>query len=170
VEDRPVLEPRFTDPARAREFLEAQRWPRGSVCPHCGTVNEAYRLAPRFGGRTHARQGLWKCGVCRAQFTVTVNTIFEGSHIPLHQWLVAIDRLSPGRKDIGVRELQRLLGITYKSAWSMAQRIRSAMSQKPAAPGSKGRLEAGAASNPPFWVCKRDKRDGSGATQPIDDA
>ena len=59
-------------------------WPEGPVCPKCGATDRIYELK----GKT-ARPGLRKCGHCRKQFTVTVGTIFERSHVPLHKWVLA---------------------------------------------------------------------------------
>ena len=77
------LDERFTDPLKAAEYLESIRWPNGPVCPHCG---EAERKHYRLKSQTRR---LWKCAACRKQFTVTVGTIFEASHIGLHKWLMA---------------------------------------------------------------------------------
>jgi transposase-like protein len=70
---------------QAREYLEHIRWPSGPVCPHCGVIGNATKFAA--GGK--ARPGVWKCKSCRKQFSVTVNTIFERSHIELRLWLMA---------------------------------------------------------------------------------
>src|SRR5260370_17294875 len=83
------LAQQFSDEDKAREFLEKQCWPDGPVCPHCGLLGEAYRLMPTKNGKTHVRKGVWKCAGCRKEFTVTVGTIFEDSHIPLHKWLLS---------------------------------------------------------------------------------
>jgi transposase-like protein len=119
----------FSDPEKARKFLEAQRWPNGAVCPHCGLEGESYRLEPKKNGDTHVRKGVWKCSGCREQFTVTVGTIFEDSHIPLNKWLMAIHLLCSSKKGMSAHQLHRMLGVTYKSAWFMAHRIRYAMAQ-----------------------------------------
>ncbi len=123
----------FPNADTAREFLEKQRWPNGVVCPFCGLVGEVYRLQPKPNTKTHARPGIWKCGGCRKQFTVTVGTIFEDSHIPLHKWLFAIHLLCASKKGMSAHQLHRMLGITYKSAWFMAHRIRHAMKREPLA-------------------------------------
>ena len=84
----------FSDEEKAREFLEAQRWPEGPICPHCGELNNAYRLQPKESKKDkHVRPGVWKCAGCREQFTVTVGTIFADSHIPLNKWLLAVHLL-----------------------------------------------------------------------------
>lgn len=112
----------FYDEVRARNFLERIIWPDGPVCPHCGGMEKAYRIRGKG-----ARNGLWMCGHCRKQFTVTVGTLFESSHIPLHKWLMAVYLMCSSKKGISSHQLHRMLGITYKSAWFMTHRIREAM-------------------------------------------
>ena len=122
----------FSDPEKAREYLEKLRWPDGPVCPKCGEVNNAYRLAPKPSKKdTHVRPGVWKCGGCREQFTVTVGTIFEDSHIPLNKWLLAYHLLCASKKGMSAHQLHRMLKVTYRSAWFMAHRIRYTMTQEP---------------------------------------
>lgn len=133
-----ILEPQFTDADAAREFLEKMRWPDGVVCPHCGLVGEAYKITVKEPDLEKLkltrkryrkpRKGLWKCAGCRKQFSVTVKTIFEDSHIPLHKWLLAIHLMCASKKGVSAHQLMRMLDIKqYKSAWFMAHRIRYAM-------------------------------------------
>lgn len=131
----------FHDDDKARTFLEQLRWPDGPICPHCGVLGEAYKLEPKAGAKTHVRKGVWKCAGCRQQFTVTVGTIFEDSHIPLSKWLMAIHLLCASKKGMSAHQLHRMLGITYKSAWFMAHRIRHAMSQEPLSSKLSGTIE-----------------------------
>ncbi len=132
----------FSDDDKAREFLEAVRWPDGPVCPHCGEVNNAYRLAPKPSKKdTHVRKGVWKCAGCREQFTVTVGTIFADSHIPLSKWLLAYHLLCASKKGMSAHQLHRMLKVTYRSAWFMAHRIRYTMSQEPLSSKLKGTIE-----------------------------
>lgn len=114
----------------AREALESLRWPDGPACPHCGGA-DPYRLTPKATSKRPGRKGLLKCRACRKQFTVTVGTIFEDSHIPLATWLTAIHLICSSKKGISAHQLHRMLGVTYKSAWFMAHRIRYAMTQDP---------------------------------------
>jgi transposase-like protein len=131
MKDADLLAPQFQDEDKAREFLEAKRWPDGVVCPQCGVIGESYRLQPQKKGKTHVRKGVWKCGGCREQFSVTVGTVMEDSHIPLNKWLLAFHRLAASKKGMSAHQLHRMLGVTYKSAWFMAHRIRYAMTQEP---------------------------------------
>lgn len=116
----------FQNPNQARVALEALRWPDGPVCPHCGS---AARIASGRG-KTH-RAGLYRCGSCTRQFTVTVHTLFEGSKIPLNKWWLAIHLLGSLEEETSINELHRKLGVTYKTAWLMAQRLRQALSKTP---------------------------------------
>jgi transposase-like protein len=134
--------PHFQDPEKAREFLESQRWPNGPVCPHCD-CKEAYKLTPKPSKKDkHVRKGVYKCKACEQQFTVTVNTIFEDSHIPLNKWVLAIHLLCASKKGMSAHQLHRMLGVTYKSAWFMAHRIRYMMSQPSYKTKLRGVIEA----------------------------
>lgn len=121
----------FHDEAAARKFLEAIRWPEGPVCPHCGSIDEAYSTK---------KVGVYRCGAkeCRKDFSVTVGTLFERSHIPLHKWLLAAHLLSSSKKGMSAHQLHRTLGVTYKSAWFLAHRIREAMREGGFAPMGSG--------------------------------
>ena len=132
-----ITAPHFTNEDKAREHLEALRWPQGPFCPHCGSLN-AKRLPLQRGRPTKAhpegaeRKGVVQCNDCRKQYSVTVGTVFESSKIPLHKWLLANHLLCASKKGMSAHQLHRMLGITYKSAWFMFHRIREAM--KPSTP------------------------------------
>jgi hypothetical protein len=136
----------YHDEEAARKHLEAAVWPDGPVCPHCGVIGEAYLM----GGKS-TRRGLWKCSGCREPFSVTVGTIFEDSHIPLHKWLLAIHLMCSSKKGISAHQLWRNLWdvdpITgkqkgsYRTAWFMAHRIRWALGQEPMASKLSGIIE-----------------------------
>src|SRR6266478_5522748 len=137
----------YHDEDSARAFLEAQRWPDDKPgCPHCGEIGRSYKLPPIAGkpkksGEITYRKGVWKCRSCRKQFTVTVGTIFEDSHIPLHKWLMAFHLLCASKTGMSAHQLHRMLGVTYKSAWFMAHRIRYAMTQEPLSSKLTGVIE-----------------------------
>src|SRR5262245_53424407 len=113
----------FSDEDAARELLEQLRWNGNPACPHRGGL-EPYKLTPKRGSST--RKGVSKCKACRKQFTVTVGTVFEASHIPLSKWLLALHLLASSKKGISAHQLHRNLGISYKGAWFMAMRLRHA--------------------------------------------
>ena len=117
--------PIFHDATKAREYLEAVRWPDGPFCPHCGDTENTRKLM----GKSH-RPGLHNCRSCRRQFSVTVGTVFERSHIPLHQWVMASFLLCVSKKGISSPQLRRMLGVTYNTAWFMTHRIREAMREQ----------------------------------------
>jgi transposase-like protein len=114
--------PIFTDEAKARKWLEARIWPEGPICPKCGTIGEATLMK----GKT-TRPGLYQCNSCREPFTVTVNTLYERSHIPLHKWLAATHLLMASKKGMSAMQVHRMLGVSYKSAWFMCHRIRESL-------------------------------------------
>ena len=126
--------PHFKDEEAARKYLEGIRWPHGPVCPHCGTVGSAYETVRNGKHR-------WRCAAkqCRKDFTVKVGTVFESSHIKLHHWLLAAYLLCSSKKGISAHQLGRTLGLTYKSAWFMAHRIREAMRSGTFSPGRQRR-------------------------------
>jgi transposase-like protein len=129
----------IADEGLAREFIEMLRWPGGPVCPHCGATN-VYRIAPNIAKKV--RKGLYRCGDCGGQFTVTVGTIFEDSRIPLNKWFHAIHLLCSSKKSCSAHKIHRTLGITYKSAWFMMHRIRHAMAKEPLASQVTGIVES----------------------------
>ena len=134
-------QPHFQDPDSAREYLEALRWANGVICPHCGVVGDHYKLQ---GAKTP--KGLYKCASCSDKFTVTVGTVFERSKVGLHLWLQAMHLMSASKKGISAKQLERMLGVTYKTAWFMGHRIREAMKTDPTTmmggDGSSGIVEA----------------------------
>lgn len=119
-----LTSPIFTSETKAIEHMEMDRWPSGVVsCPLCGACGEGD--VRKMGGKTQA--GMFLCNACRGKFTVRTGTVFERSHIPLHKWLLATHLMASSKKGISAHQLHRMLGITYKSAWFMAHRIREAM-------------------------------------------
>ncbi len=122
----------YSDPDKARTLLESLLWPDGPVCPHCKNHKEKpiYSIKPRTTSKAPVRQGVYKCAACRKEFTVTVGTIFEDSHLPISKWLMAFFILCSSKKAISAHQLHRMLGITYKTAWFMAHRIRYSMGPK----------------------------------------
>jgi len=109
---------------QARRYLEKVRWPNGPVCPHCGNGKKAYTLKGKS-----TRPGVYICASCRKQFTVTIGTVMEDTHLPLSTWLMGFSLMCSAKKGISALQLQRDLGIgSYKSAWRMLKQIRKATS------------------------------------------
>lgn len=131
----------FSDEDAARTLLEEMRWGKdGAVCPRCGGA-DPYKLTPKADSKKPCRKGLYKCKACRKQFTVTVGTVFEDSHIPLSKWLLAIHLLAASKKGMSAHQLHRMLNISYKGAWFMAHRLRYAMQQGTLTPLMTGVVE-----------------------------
>jgi len=127
--------PEFTDEIAAVAHMETSRWPNGASCPHCASDNVRKM-------ETGKQAGMFLCNACREKFTVRTGTVFERSHIPLHKWLIAMHLMAASKKGISAHQLHRMLGITYKSAWFMAHRIREAMApaKNDAKLGGEGRI------------------------------
>ena len=133
-----LTDPIFTTESAAREHLESQRWPNGPICPFCGSEDVKV-----LGGKSMG-PGWYHCTSCRDKFTVRVGTAFERSKVPLHKWLLATHLLCSSKKGMSAHQLHRMLGVTYKTAWFMAHRIREAMKDDNPEPmgGPGGSVEA----------------------------
>src|ERR1700733_14325911 len=112
--------PHFQNNDAARAYLESVLWPNGPVCPHCGVINHAFKTN---------RPGVFRCAekVCRKDFSVTMKTVMERSHIALHKWLQGFHLMTSSKKGVSAHQLHRTLQITYEAAWFMAHRIRESM-------------------------------------------
>lgn len=149
-----LLNPIFLDEELAREHLEALRWANGRVCAHCGVVDESGLTASK-----NHKPGLYYCNACGKTFTVTVGTLFERSHVPLNKWLMAFHLMAASKKGMSAKQIERMLGVTYKTAWFMAHRIREAMTSDPSGMlgGGSGIVEA----DETYWGNKGKQREGA---------
>lgn len=107
----------FADPDTCLQFVAHLRWPDGPSCPRC-TFHMVRFLQTRR---------LWACKRCKKQFSVKVGTIFEDSPIPLDKWLCAIWMIVNAKNGVSSYEIHRYIGVTQKTAWFMAHRIRLAL-------------------------------------------
>jgi transposase-like protein len=109
----------FSNPDNCLSYLVARRWPKGVICPTCGSEKASFSASRR----------IWQCGSHHAkrQFSVKVGTIFEDSPIGLDKWLAATWMLTNCKNGISSYEVARALGVTQKSAWFMLHRIRLAL-------------------------------------------
>jgi transposase-like protein len=123
-----TLAQQYSSEDKARELLESMLWPDGPVCPHCQNHKEKaiYRLKSKEGSKNKVRKGLCKCGACHKQFTVTVGTVFEDSHIPISKWMMATFILCSSKKSISALQMSRMLNIGYQAAWFLVHRLRHA--------------------------------------------
>jgi len=128
-----IYAPEFTTEEAAIAHVEKSRWPDAVNCPHCGSF-----AVHRMAGVTQA--GMFLCKDCRDKFTCRTGSVMERSHIPVHKWLLAIHLMASSKKGMSAHQLHRMLGITYKSAWFLAHRIREAMIDTEAGPlGGEGK-------------------------------
>lgn len=107
----------FGSEDKCHEYLEGLRWPKGVTCPRCES-EKISRIVKR-------RQ--FDCDSCRYQFSVRVGTLFHDSKLPLWKWFLAVYLMGESKKGISANQLKRTLGVSYKTAWYLCHRIRSAM-------------------------------------------
>lgn len=113
----PELERRFSSEQACRQYLFILRWPDGFICPRCS-------------GKTSwpMNRGLWKCGSCKYQASVTAGTIFQDSHLPLTMWFRAMWYITSQKNGMSAQGLQRMLGLgSYETAWALLHKLRRAM-------------------------------------------
>lgn len=134
----------YGDESKARQLLESLRWPDGPVCPHCQNAGQKRisKLQAHTASPRGVRDGVYFCGACRQQFTVTVGTVLAGSHVPISKWLMALFLLCSSRKSLSANQIHRMIGVTYKTAWFLCHRIRFGMTPHHATePKLKGTVE-----------------------------
>ncbi|WP_324740283.1 IS1595 family transposase [Tsuneonella sp. CC-YZS046] len=133
--------PEFHSEAAAFAHLETIVWAGEPVCPHCGGMDRITKVKANPAKRI--REGLWRHGDCKKQFTVKVGTVFEHMRLPLHKAMQAVYLMTSSKKGVSAHQLHRMLEITYKSAWFLAHRIREAMASGDLTPfgGNGGAVE-----------------------------
>src|ERR1700733_8222007 len=107
----------FNSDDRCRAYLEALRWSDEVLCPRCNSDKISQIV----------KRNQYDCDACRYQFSVTAGTVFNDSHLPLWKWFLCTYLLCESRKGMSANQLSRTLGISYKTAWYLCHRIRSAM-------------------------------------------
>ena len=115
-----ITNPIFNDDEAARDHLETLLWPNGPVCPRCGISGD--RITRLQGKST--RPGVYKCKDCRKPFSVAVGTVMERSHIPLSKWVLAAQLMASSKKGMSAKQLERMLGTNYETAWFLFHRLR----------------------------------------------
>ena len=110
----------FASEEKCRTYLEQLRWPSGVCCIRCGAAEQVYPISGR---------GQYVCDSCSYHFSVTANTIFHDTHLPLWKWFLATYLLCESRKGMSANQIKRTLGISYKTAWYLCHRIRAAMAE-----------------------------------------
>src|SRR5438445_2383090 len=111
------------------DYIEKMRWPNGELgCVHCGEVGRVSKITREKKGK-NKRERIYQCLACEKQFSATSGTIFNDSHLPLTKWYLAIAMICEAKKGLSACQLQRHLGVNYRTAWYLAHRIREAMQE-----------------------------------------
>jgi len=132
-------EPAFKCEEAAYDYIEGKVWPDGPVCPHC----QGRERIGRLRGQS-TKVGTYKCYSCRKPFNVKIGTMLESTHVPLHMWLQALFLLHTCKPGISIHRLHHVLGVSSRTTWLMAQRVRAtlAVSEEAAAEPSPEPREA----------------------------
>jgi len=117
----------FATDDQCLDYLEAARWPNGVCCIHCGVLNVS--AITRKAGKKNKRARIYQCleKECGKQFSATSGTIFNDTHLPLTKWFMAIAMICEAKKGMSAKQLERHLGVNYRTAWHLCHRIREAM-------------------------------------------
>jgi transposase-like protein len=106
---------------RCRDYLVALRWPEGVACPRCDESRRLLWLESR---------SKWHCYTCRYQFSVTAQTLFHNSHLPLSKWFLGVHLFLEAPDGVPANQLKQALDCSYKTAWFAGHRIRLAMRRR----------------------------------------
>src|SRR5712692_1021631 len=119
---------KFSTEDKCLDYIEKMRWPHGVGCVHCGSMSVS--TITRSTGK-NKRTRIYQCveKECGKQFSATSGTIFNDSHLPLTKWFLAIAMICEAKKGMSACQLQRHLGVNYRTAWYLAHRIREAMQE-----------------------------------------
>jgi transposase-like protein len=108
------------------DYIEQMRWPNGELaCVHCGEVGRISKITRETGKNKRTR--IYQCLACKKQFSATSGTIFNDTHLPLTKWFMAIALICEAKKGLSALQMQRHLGVNYRTAWHLCHRIREAM-------------------------------------------
>ncbi len=118
----------FTTDDKCLDYIEKMRWPHGVCCVHCGVLNVS--AITRTAGK-NKRTRIYQCleKECGKQFSATSGTIFNDTHLPLTKWFLAIAFICEAKKGMSALQVQRHLGVNYRTAWHLCHRIREAMQE-----------------------------------------
>jgi len=110
------------------DYIEKMRWPNGEMCcVHCGEIGRVSKITRETGKNKRTR--IYQCLACGKQFSATSGTIFNDTHLPLTKWFLAIALICEAKKGVSAKQLERHLGVNYRTAWHLAHRIREAMQE-----------------------------------------
>jgi transposase-like protein len=127
----------FASEENCHEYLAAARWPNGVRCLKCDH-NQVSKFVLKGKVKTYADRTtkaapdryLYQCLKCRYQFAATTGTILSDTHLPLSKWMLAVALMSNAKKGLSAKQLERDMGVSYKTAWYLNQRIREAMADE----------------------------------------
>lgn len=121
----------------ALAYWTKARWPKGVRCLACDH-DKCYLIETK--GKTKKPAQLFECAECGLHFSATTGTLFHDSHLPLQKWFMAIALMVEAKKGISAKQVQRHIGVTYKTAWYLCHRIRQAMQEGPTPLGGRGQI------------------------------
>jgi transposase-like protein len=116
----------FATDDQCLDYLERMRWPNGLACVHCGEMGRVSRIVRQTKSKNQ-RNRIYQCLACGKQFSATSGTIFNDTHLPLTKWFLAIALICEAKKGMSAKQLERHLGVNYRTAWHLCHRIREAM-------------------------------------------
>jgi hypothetical protein len=114
---------KFSTEEKCLDYLEHMRWPDGVACVHCGVMNVS--TINREAKGPNKRKRIYQCleSACGKQFSATSGTIFNDTHLPLTKWFLAVALICEAKKGMSACQLQRHLGVNYRTAWHLAHRM-----------------------------------------------
>ncbi|MGB7284432.1 MAG: IS1595 family transposase, partial [Candidatus Acidiferrum sp.] len=142
---------KFSTEDNCLDYIEQMRWPNGEIgCVHCGEVGRISKIQREAGKNKRTR--IYQCLACGKQFSATSGTIFNDTHLPLTKWFMAIALICEAKKGISAKQVERHLGVNYRTAWHLCHRIREAMKE--------GTLLSGAVEADETYMTRRKPRKG----------
>ena len=120
---------KFAEESACEERIVELRWPSGFCCSKCGSKN-AMRIHAKHRRNAENRIPLFECKDCHRQTSIIAGTIFHKSQTPLTKWFLAVYLVANDKGGIAATTLQRMLGVSYPTAWSMLRKIRIAMADR----------------------------------------
>jgi len=124
----------FATEEACHEYLQVARWPEGVRCLKCDHDNTSKfripgktRLNKKGIVKTGPDRFMYQCLKCRYQFSTTTGTIFSDTHLPLSKWMLAVAITCNAKKSVSAKQMERDMGVSYKTAWFLNHRIRKAM-------------------------------------------
>ena len=112
---------------RCATAVESARWPTGFICPKCGNKRHSSYL--------RGNVKVFQCSICRKQTTLTEDTVFHSTKLPLTKWFQAIYFMTQTKNNISSLEMKRMIGVSYRTAWLVKQKLMQIMFEQGACKG-----------------------------------